>query len=768
MSLAERLFSAIAQANCHLLTISDFNVALQQALAVLGEAIAADRAYVLERRIDPLTGVLLFQRRCAMKIPTAKTPHSLLESDWPLDQRSVAALQRGQVVTLARTAGGVCQWFPIVVAETFGGVLGFDFSHAMPLTVPAHLDALKLLTISLGSLLAQQAAQQAIQQRRRLDQTAAVTESRFQDLLETIADWIWEVDEYGVYTYVSPQVEHLLNYKPEEVIGQTLEDMMRLDQPQAANSIIRYSFQQRQGFARVETIRRTKDGQQIVMESNGVPFFDAQGQFKGYRGIDRDIRDRKAAEDELYQQNCLIELRAMIDSILGRNMPLTKMLEECTAVLVEQLAIGVARLWTINPGKTLLELQASAGIDADDVDAFFQQVPIGALAIGMIAQERSPILTNDVPSERRICVQEWAARRGMTAFAGYPLVANEELIGVLSLFAPHDLSCETLEMLAFIATEIAEGIRRKQAEVALAKSEARLRRKAEALKVSLSKLRTTQAKLVQSEKMSSLGQLVAGVAHEINNPVNFIHGNIRYSQEYFQSLLKVVQLYQQEHPTPSPQLADALADLDLPFIQRDLPKVLHSMEMGADRIQSIVATLKVFACLDETGVKPIDVQAGIESALMLLNRRLRQNQAQIEINIDRRYGEVAMVEGVVGHLNQVFMNLLTNAIDALHEAVDIHSQAAPKITITTTQINPEQVQVEVMDNAGGMEAAVQKQIFDPFFSTKPIGQGTGLGLSTCYQIVVHEHGGQIECASQVGEGSRFTIVLPVTAQAKMA
>jgi signal transduction histidine kinase len=342
------------------------------------------------------------------------------------------------------------------------------------------------------------------------------------------------------------------------------------------------------------------------------------------------------------------------------------------------------------------------------------------------------------------------------------------LIGVLSLFAPHDLSCETLEMLAFIATEIAEGIRRKQAEVALAKSEARLRRKAEALKVSLSKLRTTQAKLVQSEKMSSLGQLVAGVAHEINNPVNFIHGNIRYSQEYFQSLLKVVQLYQQEHPTPSPQLVDALADLDLPFIQRDLPKVLHSMEMGADRIQSIVATLKVFACLDETGVKPIDVQAGIESALMLLNRRLRQNQAQIEINIDRRYGEVAMVEGVVGHLNQVFMNLLTNAIDALHEAVDIHSQAAPKITITTTQINPEQVQVEVMDNAGGMEAAVQKQIFDPFFSTKPIGQGTGLGLSTCYQIVVHEHGGQIECASQVGEGSRFTIVLPVTAQAKIA
>jgi two-component system, NtrC family, sensor kinase len=759
MSLTERLFSSLAQANCHLLTVADLDAALQRAIAVLGSAIAVDHAYILESPTERERGITPARRpqwhhRFAAA-PLTPAP----DADWSLDVRSAAALQRGQVITLARSAGGVCQWFPIFVAERFWGILGFDFSRAMPLTERAHFEGLKLFTVSLGAVLAQQT--------QRQQQAIAMTESRrFQDLLETIEDWIWEVDEQGIYTYVSPQVEKLLHYQPAEVIGKSLNDMMRLSQPQAANAIITYSVQQRQPFARVETIRLTKAGRQIVMESNGVPFFDAQGEFKGYRGIDRDIRDRKAAEDELYQQNCLIELRATIDSILGRNIPLTEMLTLCTAILVQQLDVSVARIWITNPSKTLLELQASAGSTLDDSDSFFQQVPIGALAIGMIAQDRSPILTNDVPSEPRIHVQEWAARRGLKAFAGYPLIANEDVVGVMSLFAPHDLAFETLEMLSFIAAEIAEGIRRKQSEVALAKSEARLRRKAEALKMSLSKLRTTQAKLVQSEKMSSLGQLVAGVAHEINNPVNFIQGNVRYSQEYLHSLLQAVQLYQAEHPHPSPQLAEALDALDLPFIQRDLPKVLTSMEMGADRIQSIVATLKVFACLDETGVKPIDVQAGIDSALMLLSRRLRQNQAQVEITIERNYGDVAPVEGLVGHLNQAFMNILTNAIDALHEAVDDEIQTAPKITIKTTQLDPAQVQIEITDNAGGMETEVQKQIFDPFFTTKPIGQGTGLGLSTCYQIVVHEHGGQIECSSEVGSGTCFSICLPTTATAR--
>ncbi len=751
MSLTERLFGALAQANCHLLTVPALDEALRQALAILGEPIAVDRAYVLERPIDWPTGQFVMRQQWRLAHPAIQ---GRSDTDWPLDPRSAAALQRGQVVTLARTQGGVCQWFPIVVAQQFWGVLGFDFSHAMPLTDPAHIDALKLFATSLGAVWSQRTA---LQQQA----TAIVTESRFQNLLETIEDWIWEVDENAIYTYVSPQVEHLLQYRPEEVIGRSLCDMMRLDQPQAANSIISYCVQQRQAFARVETIRRTKDGQSIVMESNGVPFFDAHGQFKGYRGIDRDISDRKAAEDELYQQNCLIELRAMIDSILGRNIPLAGMLELCTAVLVEQLNIGVARIWIVNPGKTLLELQASAGLQANDAESFCPQVPIGTLAVGLIAQERQPLLTNDVSAESRIVAQDWALRRGMTAFAGYPLIANDEVIGVMSLFAQQDLAFETLEMLSYIAGEIAEGIRRKQSEAALAKSEARLRRKAEALKVSLSKLRTTQAKLIQSEKMSSLGQLVAGVAHEINNPVNFIQGNVRYSQEYLQGLLQVVQLYQQEHTTPSPQLAEALDTLDLDFIQRDLPKVLNSMEMGADRIQSIVATLKVFACLDETGVKPIDVQAGIDSALLLLGRRLRQNMTQTEITIIREYGDVPMVQGVVGHLNQAFMNLLTNAIDTLHEAVDRQIQHRPAITITTRQIGDRQIQIAIADNGTGMEEEVQKQIFDPFFTTKAIGQGTGLGLSTCYQIVVNEHGGQIECESRLGAGTQFTLHLPL-------
>lgn len=268
--------------------------------------------------------------------------------------------------------------------------------------------------------------------------------------------------------------------------------------------------------------------------------------------------------------------------------------------------------------------------------------------------------------------------------------------------------------------------------------------------------------------MSSLGQLVAGIAHEINNPVTFIQGNVRYSQDYLMGLLRAIALYQQEHSAPSPALQRTLDELDLPFIQQDLPKVLQSMEMGAERIQEIVSTLKVFACLDETGIKPIDIEVGINSALTILQNRLAQNQFQIPIEVICEFGQIPAVQGLVGHLNQVFMNLLTNAIDALHEAINQQAQSQPKITITTSQIDLHNVRIEISDNASGMSPALQQQIFDPFFTTKPIGQGTGLGLSTCYQVIVNEHGGTIDCQSAIGEGTRFIIHLPLQGAAPTA
>ncbi|MBE9030584.1 PAS domain S-box protein [filamentous cyanobacterium LEGE 11480] len=685
--------------------------------------------------------------------------------DLHLDLKSAALFAQGECVTSMLAAQPdslsvlptTVQVLPVFVSDVLWGALSFDFSDASTLLQPDQINALSSFIIGLGVALQRQ--QDLC--RSLVEKTA---ESRFRDLLETIEDLIWEVDEQAVYTYVSPQVKKLLGYAPEEVIGQKLDALMLVDQQSLASAIIRRCVSQHQGFSRVEVRRLSKAGRQIVVESNGVPFFDDQGNFKGYRGIDRDVTDRKAAEVELYHQHCLIELRAMVDSILARNIPLPQMLDQCTTILVQQLNVGVVRVWTLNPDTQMLELRSSAG-HCIDSDHYYRRVAMGDLAIGFIAKSRCPLLTNDVQSESHIQRKNWALEAGLKAFAGYPLIVNEQLIGVISLFAQQDLPDDTLEMLSFIAGEIAEGIHRKQSEAALAKSEAQLRRKADALKLTLSKLRKTQAQLVQSEKMSSLGQLVAGIAHEINNPVNFIQGNVRYSQDYFGSLVQAVALYQQEHPTPSPTLLAALDELDLPFIQRDLPKVLASMEMGADRIQTIVSTLKVFACLDETGVKPIDVQSGLDSALMILRSRFSENPAHIRIAVERDYGDVVMVNGVVGHLNQVFMNLLTNAVDALHDAVARQIQLVPKIMIRTVQLNADQVRVEISDNAGGMSQAVQKQIFDPFFTTKPIGQGTGLGLSTCYQIVVNEHHGQISCDSQVGEGTRFILHLPTAAMA---
>jgi signal transduction histidine kinase len=290
-------------------------------------------------------------------------------------------------------------------------------------------------------------------------------------------------------------------------------------------------------------------------------------------------------------------------------------------------------------------------------------------------------------------------------------------------------------------------------------------RQNEELKQALHKLKQTQAQLIHAEKMSSLGQLVAGVAHEINNPVNFIHGNLNYVNDYTQDLLNIVDLYQQHSPHRSPEIAEKTDEIDLDFLAKDLPKMLASMKVGTERIRQIVLGLRNFSRHDEAELKKVDIHEGIDSTLLLLQHRLKSDRASPNIEIIKDYGNLPKVECYAGQLNQVFMNIINNSIDALSEAT---GNEKGKIWIRTSINESDWVVVAIADNGPGMPQEVQQRIFDPFFTTKPVGKGTGLGLSISYQLVVEKHNGQLKCISAPGEGAQFIIEIPVRQKSREA
>ncbi|MBE9028684.1 HAMP domain-containing histidine kinase [filamentous cyanobacterium LEGE 11480] len=276
------------------------------------------------------------------------------------------------------------------------------------------------------------------------------------------------------------------------------------------------------------------------------------------------------------------------------------------------------------------------------------------------------------------------------------------------------------------------------------------------LKQTLNELQATQTQLVQSAKMSSLGQLVAGIAHEINNPVNFIHGNLKYMHQYSQALLELVTAYDRALPQSPDAIQAIKQSVDIDFLRADLPKLLESMQIGTNRIREIVLSLRNFSRLDEADRKSVDLHEGIESTLMILANQLKGTANQPAITVVKQYGELPTVSCYPGLLNQVLINILNNAIDALRATP--HNQQ-PQITIQTN-ITANQVQIGITDNGIGIREADQASLFNPFFTTKPVGEGTGLGLSIGYKIITEQHQGQIWAESQPGQGTTFWIKIP--------
>ncbi|MFN6461852.1 MAG: ATP-binding protein [Nostoc sp. DedVER02] len=299
-----------------------------------------------------------------------------------------------------------------------------------------------------------------------------------------------------------------------------------------------------------------------------------------------------------------------------------------------------------------------------------------------------------------------------------------------------------------------------------AELEARVEKRTVELKTAMSELQRTQAQVLQSEKMSSLGQLVAGIAHEINNPVNFIHGNITYLDEYTQKLLQMIYLYQERHSSHDPKIQALAEEIDLEFLIEDLQKILPSMKMGTERIRNIVQSLRNFSRMDEAEFKTVDIHEGIESTLLILQHRLKDKPDCPAIEVVKDYGNLPRVECYPGQLNQVLMNVLVNAIDALDE-LDLKrtsqqiEENPSRITIRTSVVDSQSIEIAIADNAQGIPESVQSRIFDPFFTTKPVGKGTGMGMAISYQIITEKHGGKLLCFSSLGQGTNFIIQVPI-------
>ncbi|HEY9615239.1 MAG TPA: PAS domain S-box protein [Microcoleaceae cyanobacterium] len=475
----------------------------------------------------------------------------------------------------------------------------------------------------------------------------------------------------------------------------------------------------------LETQTQKLDGTPIWIEGDFLGVYDSDDRLTGIFGVQRDITDRKQAEAKLQQT------QQFLSSVLN-NLPVAVLAKEAQEL----------RFALLNPAATdLFGLTPEAVLDRNDYDLFPKEQADIFTQIDRSVLTSNQIL--DIPEEE-------------VEIKGEIRILHTKKTAILD-------EAGTPEYLLIITEDITE---RKQAEAALRQSEAQLRQQTKELEQTLRELQRTQSQLIQSEKMSSLGQLVAGVAHEINNPVNFIYGNLAHANSYTQDLLGLVQLYQTHYPEPVSEIADEVEAIDLEFLMEDLPKLLNSMKVGAERIQRIVLSLRNFSRMDEAEMKAVDIHEGIDSTLMILQNRLKAKPEHPAIQVIKEYGRLPLVECYAGQLNQVFMNILSNAIDALDER-DRHrtweqiEEHPSVILITTEYLSQDRVVIRIADNGPGMSRQTQQRLFDPFFTTKPVGKGTGLGMSISYQIITDRHQGKLQCISSSGQGAEFVIEIPV-------
>ncbi|MEG4145482.1 PAS domain S-box protein [Microcoleus sp. Pol12B5] len=545
--------------------------------------------------------------------------------------------------------------------------------------------------------------------------------------LENAADTIFFSTSDGQICYANKAASHLFGYSESELLNMRVSDID--SQLPASDWREHWAQLKQQTNLTFETSYKTKDGASFSVEVK-VNYLEYGG--CEYRcAIARDISARQVAESALVEAK--EQLQAVLDAVPGL----------VSWVSSDLRYLGVNR-HLASAYKMPSELFTGQKVGFLDTSPKFNDLVYDFF--GSHKKKTSQEVTASIRGENKT----------------YLIVAQKYHNNTAAVF---------------VGLDITES---KQSLLALQESEERLRQQAAKLEQTLLILQQTQTQLIQTEKMSSLGQLVAGIAHEINNPVSFISGNVSHATGYIHELLRTIDFYQKYYPHPVPEIQDFMEELDLDFIKKDLPKLLNSMKVGSERIRDVVRSLRLFSRTDEAQMKPADIHEGLDSTLLILQNRLQAKGGRPGISLVKEYGDLPRVHCYAGHLNQVFMHLLTNAIDALEEGGrnaenygKIQNQSYlssakpsseifnPEIRIRTFVVGENEVAIAISDNGPGMTEEVLDCIFDPLFTTKGQDTSTGLGLAISQHLVVEKHGGKLHCVSRPGEGTELIIKIAI-------
>jgi two-component system NtrC family sensor kinase len=603
--------------------------------------------------------------------------------------------------------------------------------------------------------------------RKQTEVALATQKQTLRAIIDNAPIWVWMANASGRMLLVNktfcedvaiPESRFLAASHYSEVLGlEASANRMASDAQAWSQDIPCYA----------EEVMQLADGKEHYLETIKTQVKDDEGNAIGLIGLGLDVTKQKEAQRQLQksearfrklaEQEWLLNQLASniresldLDTILATTVQqIRDLLQVDRCVFIWYLPDASPPAWDVVHEAKNDDLFPLVGSFPADITGTLPQ-KIANLEVYQI----DDVATVSDPVERKFFLEI-----GCKSVLDLPIKSAGGLTGVVGCVSCSEVrkwTKEEVELMEAIGDQLAIAISQSELYTQSVDSARIAQEQAAKLEVTLCELQQAQTQLIQAEKMSSLGQMVAGIAHEINNPVSFIFGNLTYTEEYTGKLMKLLQMYRDEYPEPSPALQEAIEVFELDFLLDDLPKMLSSMQVGATRIRDIVRSLRNFSRLDESDMKKVNIHEGIDSTLMILEHRLKVQPDRPAIQIVKEYGQLPLVECYAGLLNQVFMNIIANAIDVLQEPLE-----NPGIIRIRTEVEGTLAVIRIADNGAGITDQVKQRIFDPFYTTKRIGSGTGMGLAISHSIIVEKHKGEIKCFSVVGKGTEFRIEIPI-------